>query len=418
MKLKQIENDSEYSGAINELLGTTSKYDKKLIVQEGELVYVENNVSSKEGRWFEQLGIQKSSEYFTVEFDDGDTKIEKKSVKTGKTVKEPSKPKNLKFLGWYYLKVGGKEDDPTYTETEFNFSTPILSDYMVYAKYSDDAIMMARNNNKAFWQATYKPNITSIIFTDKSNLVPSSYKECWNVKKSEECADIMAYLEYNENDNTTYKLTVYSPITIYANPDTRFYFNGFTKLTSIKFDNFDTSKSVNFTNLFYGCESLEHVDVSTLNTAKVTSLYQIFRACTNLKSIDLSKWDTKKVNNMGNLFMSCNKIESINISSFNTENVKSMRHMFANCNIIENINIKNFDTSKVTDMTSMFYRCKGITELDLSNFDTKQVKSFSSMFEGCSKLANIYVGTNWTTENATTAWMFSSCKTKQVTLKQ
>ena len=38
-------------------------------MQEGELVYVENAVSSKEARWFEELGIQKSSDYYTVEFD-------------------------------------------------------------------------------------------------------------------------------------------------------------------------------------------------------------------------------------------------------------------------------------------------------------------------------------------------------------
>ena len=280
MELKQVRNDSEYSETINELLGITSKYDKKLIVQEGELVYVENNVSSKEGKWFEQLGIPKSSEYFTIEFDYGDgTTIEKKSVKTGKTVKEPSRPKNLKFLGWYYLKVGGTDDNPTYTETNFDFSTPILNDYMVYAKYSDDAIMMAKNNNKAFWQAAYKPNITSIIFTDKSNLVPSSYKECWNVKKSEECADVMAYLEENENDNTTYKLTIYSPITIYANPDTRYYFDSFEKLASINFDNFDTSKATNMNSMFRLCKNLEAIYVGSNWTTENATTEYLFLTC-------------------------------------------------------------------------------------------------------------------------------------------
>ena len=416
--MKQIENDSEYSGAINELLGTTSKYDKKLIVQEGELVYVENNVSSKEGKWFEQLGIPKSSEYFTVEFDYGDNKIEKKSIKTGKTVKEPSKPKNLKFLGWYYLKVGGKEDDPTYTETEFNFSTPILSDYMVYAKYSDDGIMMARNNNKAFWQAKYKPNITSIIFTDKSNLVPSSYKECWNVKKSEECADIMAYLEYNENDNTTYKLTVYSPITIYANPDTRYYFNGFTKLSSIKFDNFDTSKSVNFTNMFYGCETLEHIDISMLNSSKVTSLHQMFRACNSLKNIDLSSLDTSNVVYMNNMFMYDKNLQNINLDNINTSKVKTMRAMFCGCHVLDIINLTKFDTRKVEDMSSMFEQCKILNEIDLRSFNTNNVLNMNNMFRTCEKISAIYVSSEWTTENATTESMFYNCKTKQVTLKQ
>lgn len=38
-------------------------------MQEGELVYAANAVSSKEAKWFEELGIQKSSDYYIVQFD-------------------------------------------------------------------------------------------------------------------------------------------------------------------------------------------------------------------------------------------------------------------------------------------------------------------------------------------------------------
>ena len=57
IRLKQLATDNEYSGTIDEFLGTTSRYDDKFIMQEGELVYVSEKVLPQEAKWCEQLGI-------------------------------------------------------------------------------------------------------------------------------------------------------------------------------------------------------------------------------------------------------------------------------------------------------------------------------------------------------------------------
>ena len=47
-----------YTGSLNNLLGTKSDYNDKLTVQEGNLVYIAEAVSSKEAEWLAELGIQ------------------------------------------------------------------------------------------------------------------------------------------------------------------------------------------------------------------------------------------------------------------------------------------------------------------------------------------------------------------------
>ena len=253
VELKQLKDDSYYTGTINEFLGTTSNYNNKLLMQEGELVYVSSSVSSREAKWFEQLGIQKSSDYFTVEFDTaGGTEINSQSIKVGKTVKKPNNPSKAgcEFLGWYYTIQGGTITNPTFTEVEFDFSTIITSDYYLYAKYTGEAVMTRYKENELFWK--YKEEITNIIFTSNSSLIPNNVKESWNIKADNNCYDIMAYLE-----DSTYKLVIYSDRTIYANTYPMLYFSDFSNLSSIVFDNFDTSKCVNMLRMFANCGNLE-----------------------------------------------------------------------------------------------------------------------------------------------------------------
>ena len=133
------------------------------------------------------------------------------------------------------MKEGGTEQAPTYTEMEFDFNSPIVNNYSLYAKYSGEAIMMARKGNTAFWQERYRSNITNIIFCKNSALIPTSSDiiESWNVEADENCASIVAYLIDDGTGNSTYKLIIYSENTIYSNMNSYNYFYNFTKLSSI-----------------------------------------------------------------------------------------------------------------------------------------------------------------------------------------
>ena len=155
VQLKQIMSDSNFSymGTINDLLGIDSEYNEKLIIQEWKLVYVSDEVSSQEVTWLKKLGIEQSSEYYTVDFDTGiDLAIASQTIKSGNLVKKPTNPtkSGYEFAGWYYSEQTGTEENPIYTEYEFDFDTSPTNNYSLYAKYCGEAIMMARNNNSAF----------------------------------------------------------------------------------------------------------------------------------------------------------------------------------------------------------------------------------------------------------------------------
>lgn len=63
-----------------------SSYNKKLYVENREIVYVSTNTSKREREWLEAIGIQAQSDYFTIEFDTGgaDKEIGTQTVKAGK----------------------------------------------------------------------------------------------------------------------------------------------------------------------------------------------------------------------------------------------------------------------------------------------------------------------------------------------
>ena len=410
VELEQLKDDLYYSGSINDLLGINSVYNDKLILQEGELVYVSSNVSSREAKWFEQLGINKSSDYFTVEFDSaGGTEIDTQSIKFGKKIKQPANPTKAgyEFIGWYYLMEGGTEENPTYTEIAFNdFDIPIDRNYLLYAKYSGEAVMMARNNNIAFWQSTYRTNITNIKFTNDSNDVPASYAQSWNVRADSNCADVMAYLV---GTSSNYSLILYSPYTIYSNYNSSSYFKDFSNLTTIAFGNFNTTKIETMYDMFSYCTKLSELDLSEFLTNKVKSMYGTFYHCEELLELDLSTFNTFKVQNMQQMFCGCKKLNMLNVGSFDTSNVKNMLSMFEECSELSELDVRGFNTINVNNMAHMFEKCNNIVELNLSNFDTSNVNSMYCMFNKCSKLSKLNVSSFDTYNVNNMSNMFNEC---------
>ena len=57
----------------------------------------------------------------------------------------------------------------------------------------------------------------------------------------------------------------------------------------------------------------------------------MFYGCQSLNSIDLSKFVTTKVTDMNEMFEKCHKLISLDLSNFNTRNVKIMSNMFKGC---------------------------------------------------------------------------------------
>ena len=252
--------------------------------------------------------------------------------------------------------------------------------------------------------------------------------------------DVKAY--YTALSTGKYKISFYSPYTIYAPKDSSYLFSNYTSairltnLTSISFGNFNTSNVTNITGMFHYCSKLTSLNLSNFNTSNVTNMKEMFRNCSSLTSLNVSNFNTSNVTDMSSMFNGCSsltslnlsnfntssitkmfamfkdcpKLTSLNVSNFDTSNVTDMRIMFNNCRALTSLNLSSFNTSKVTTMSDMFSWCESLTSLNLSNFNTSNVVDMSAMFNGCSKLTSLNLSSFNTSNVTNMSWMFSYCR--------
>lgn len=122
---------------------------------------------------------------------------------------------------------------------------------------------------------------------DEASNSSDFYKGVTSIKYSSSSSDIdnftntgievdgcIIYLNGNE-------VVIYSPSKITAPSDMSGMFKDYSALKYISFDNLDTSKTTNFSNLFSGCTSLEEVDLSGLDMSSATSADGFFDSNSN-----------------------------------------------------------------------------------------------------------------------------------------
>ncbi|MDD3392349.1 MAG: BspA family leucine-rich repeat surface protein [Bacilli bacterium] len=249
-----------------------------------------------------------------------------------------------------------------------------------------------------------KNKIESIKFVVASE-VPSDIIGSWDVSASQD-GSIMAWYR-DTNSNGLYELTIGGDGKISANPSSNYLFAYLTKLKTIEFDNFDTSKVTAMFGMFYNATSLINIDLSNFDTSNVTNMGYMFNNAASLISLDLSSFDTSNVTSMVYMFLEANQLESLDLSNFNTSKVIDMTWMFRGMSSLTNLDISSFDTSNVTGMSIMFLGCSNLTSLDLSNFNTSKVTSMANMFQGMSSLTSLNLSSFDTSKVINMAGMFS-----------
>lgn len=105
----------------------------------------------------------------------------------------------------------------------------------------------------------------------------------------------------------------------------------------------------------------------------------IFAGYSSLTTIDFDNIDTSQVTNMSYMFSNSIALKSLDFSNFDTTNVTNMASMFYYVTGITELDLSSFNTSNVTNMTNMFYFAYGLTSLDLSSFDTSNVTNMNTM---------------------------------------
>ena len=186
-------------------------------------------------------------------------------------------------------------------------------------------------------------------------------------------------------DNNIIKLIWTQKVT---NCDQMFF--GCTTIDEIDLSNFDTSSVQSMVTMFRFCYSLTSLNLSNkFSVVNVINFKSMFYNCTSLSSLDLSNFITSKSQDMSYMFNGCISLTSLDLSKFITKNVYYMNYMFRYCEKLTTLNLLNFNTQITQSMGDMFHGCSSLISLDLSSFDITNVKNMSSMFYNCKNLEYI-----------------------------
>lgn len=118
-----------------------------------------------------------------------------------------------------------------------------------------------------------------------------------------------------------------------------------------------------------------------------TSCRKMFYGCKSLENIDLSRFDTKNIVTMCCMFMNCKNLKQLDLSSFSTENVVNMEGMFFECDSLEFLDLTSFDTASLESLYRMFYDCNSLQRIYVSpKWKLQEKVSGMGVFDWCTSL--------------------------------
>jgi len=165
--------------------------------------------------------------------------------------------------------------------------------------------------------------------------------------------------------------------------------------------------------MFSCCKNIIEIDLSNFDTSKVVNMTGMFYECKSLENLSgISKWDTSNVIDMSYMFFICQSLEILpDISHWNTSNVEDMSRMFYNCKSLLSLpDISKWNTSKVNKMNYMFFSCKSLSVFpDISKWNTSNLKEAQSMFEKCLSITYFPNFSKWNISNIKDISYFFCC---------
>jgi surface protein len=144
--------------------------------------------------------------------------------------------------------------------------------------------------------------------------------------------------------------------------------------------------------MFSGNTDIE--EVSVMVTEEHNDLSYMFSGCENLRAINgINEWDTSNVILMNSMFYGCKSLESLDLSSFNTSNVDNMYEMFSECENLKELNLSNFEIREFCDTDSLLYNCVRLHTLRLDNCNKATISKIINPFAFSIGEAEDYEGT-------------------------
>ena len=172
----------------------------------------------------------------------------------------------------------------------------------------------------------------------------------------------------------TMKKDVYTPLSLES-----FFVEGLRMDDT--FNDIDTSKVVNFTQLYHGLSLI--TKVPPLDTSSGTVFNGMFSGCSGLTSIP--SLNTSNGTNFNSMFFGCSGLTSI--PPLDTSNGTKFDYMFSGCSSLTSI--PPLDTSNGTNFRNMFKGCSGLTSIP--KLDINNTVNVNDMFTNCANLTDLYL---------------------------
>ena len=181
---------------------------------------------------------------------------------------------------------------------------------------------------------------------------------------------------FNQYDNGWFTDAEYGPW--YTN-----LFKNCKNLKIVDWPNADSTGIVSINSMFYGCESLEILNLGPNFTCSDVSkgledgdsnsgthqydagMTDVFRNCKSLKTLDLSAWDNRNTLATNSMFYGCESLETIKFGeNFTCENCLSITDMFKNCKSLKYIDLSSFKLNSMVANSSILKGCDALIVLD------------------------------------------------------
>lgn len=135
--------------------------------------------------------------------------------------------------------------------------------------------------------------------------------------------------------------------------------------------------------VFFGNETLTDVSISSGVAFQDASMQMLFAKCKSLRTVKLHM-DTSVITDMSYLFYGCETLERLDLSKWNVANVRTMQAMFSNCSNLKAITgHENWDTSSLESAAYMFNATMKLQTVDMRGWDLAKIKNTGWCFQNC-----------------------------------
>ncbi len=245
--------------------------------------------------------------------------------------------------------------------TEFDTTNVINMDYMFLESDLGDCFSLGSPTNA---QANTPGRNTLTLNTEGVTSMSGMFKDC-KVKY----LDLSSFRTHNVIDFSD-------------------MFYNCNSLIDLNVDGFDTSNAEDFNGMFHGCHILTQLNVKHFNVDNVLHMSCLFSRCLRLKVLNLESWDFSQVSDANEMFGYCEKLEKI-IANFNFNMIKGMAFMFDCCTKLSEVDLTHSDLSHVFDFGYMFFKCEGLKKISFSPGIWQKAKYTLGMFGNCKALERL-----------------------------